>query len=65
MTTPDDTTDPIAHNMQDELRNGARVVLRVIGVIMAYWDATDMPAAHPYRAAALMLAGYLRRRYGD
>ena len=64
MSTADDT-DPIVHDMQGELRAGARVLLRAIGVVLAYWDATDMPAAHPYRAAALMLAGYLRRRYGD
>jgi len=64
MTTPDDEPLEVVRDVQGELRAGARVLARALGVIVAHWEATDMPPSHPYRVAALMVVGYLRRRYG-
>jgi hypothetical protein len=64
MTTPDEEPLELVRDVQGELRAGARVTARALGVVIAYWDMTDMPQAHPYRVAALMVVGYLRRRYG-
>jgi hypothetical protein len=47
---------------ENELRDLARVLRRVIGVLTVFWAAT-LPAAHPYRQAARMLDSYLERRY--
>lgn len=47
-----------------ELRALARVVRAALGVVVSYWATTGMADAHPYRQAAAMVDGYLRRRYG-
>ena len=65
MIYPDEQPDPPITNLHDEIRAGARVILRCLGVVVTYWDATNLPATHPYRHAVAMLAGYLRRRYGE
>ncbi len=68
MTTPqpDDTPIPLDsyHSASGELRALARVLRAALGVVVAHWAATGVPAAHPYRQAAGMVDGYLRRRYG-
>ena len=57
--TPDDTPHPT-----DELRSLARVIRCALGVVVAYWEASNtLPARHPYRQAVGMLDTYLKRRY--
>ncbi len=46
-----------------ELRDLARVVKAALGVVVAYWKASQMPAQHPYRQAVRMVVCYLERRY--
>ena len=65
MTTPEqDEPLELVRDVQGEIKAGARVLARALGILVAHWEATDMPPSHPYRVAALMVVGYLRRRYG-
>lgn len=46
-----------------ELRELARVFVRVIGVVKGQWDREGMAPGHAYRHAATMLECYLKERY--
>jgi hypothetical protein len=48
----------------DELRDFMRVLVAVLGVLCAYWNALGLAPGHPYRHAAQMLRSYARERYG-
>lgn len=64
MTLPDDHIPAESYaSVHGELRSLARVWVRALGVVIAYWTANGQPPEHPYRQAALMVVRYLQRRY--
>lgn len=59
------TVDPSGIIEAGEMRDFARVAKAALGVLVHHWTfALRLPAQHPYRQAASMLARYLERRYG-
>lgn len=46
-----------------ELRELARVIRSMIGVISKHWDFQGLAPGHPYRHAASMLDCFLKKRY--
>lgn len=46
-----------------EIHDLARVIRRVLGVLVIYWRQT-LPPQHPYLQAARMIDSYIERRYG-
>lgn len=50
-------------DVSTEMRDFARVIKRVIGILVGYWTLNKMPMSHPYRQVANMIDGYLERRY--
>lgn len=46
-----------------ELAALARVVIRALGVLLAYWQQTGLPKTHPYCQAASIVQRYLQTRY--
>lgn len=65
MTTLDGNIPLDAYaNAAGELRALARVLRAALGIVLVYWTTVErLPEAHPYRQAAAMVDGYLKRRY--
>lgn len=40
----------------------ARLLLRVLGILVSHWDAQKLPRGHPYRQVAGMVRGFLSRK---